>query len=53
VTAGGRVLNVTATGKDLREALDRAYAAVGEIHFEGAFYRKDIAHRALDRMAAP
>jgi len=52
VTAGGRVLNVTATGADLRQALDRAYEAVGKIDFQDAFYRKDIAHRALDRLAA-
>lgn len=41
-TAGGRVLGVTAKGKDLQEALDRAYKAVEKISFEGAFYRKDI-----------
>ena len=42
VTSGGRVLGVTATGKDLREALDRAYGAVGKIQFGGMHYRKDI-----------
>lgn len=47
VTSGGRVLGVTATGKDLETALQKAYAVVEEIHFDGAFYRKDIGQRAL------
>ncbi|MFM7100313.1 MAG: phosphoribosylamine--glycine ligase [Verrucomicrobiota bacterium] len=47
VTAGGRVLGVTAWGPDLRTARDRAYAAVGEIHFAGAHHRQDIAAKAL------
>lgn len=47
VTAGGRVLGVTAIGVDLQTALKKAYAAVAEIHFDGAFYRKDIGARAL------
>jgi phosphoribosylamine--glycine ligase len=46
-TAGGRVLNVTGLGATLHEARDRAYAAVAKIHFEGAFYRKDIGAKAL------
>lgn len=41
-TAGGRVLGVTATGKDLDEALSCAYAAVGRIRFAGAHHRTDI-----------
>jgi phosphoribosylamine--glycine ligase len=45
VTAGGRVLNVTATGATLDEALDKAYAAVKLIHFEGMHYRTDIGRR--------
>ncbi len=49
LTSGGRVLSVTALGGTLREAVDKAYARVAEIGFEGAFYRKDIAHRALAR----
>ena len=49
VTAGGRVLSVTGMGATLREAVDRAYAAVGKISFEKMFYRKDIAHRAFER----
>ncbi|HEX5236299.1 MAG TPA: phosphoribosylamine--glycine ligase [Silvibacterium sp.] len=47
VTNGGRVLGVTATGDDLEEALDRAYAAMGKIRFEGMYYRRDIGRRAL------
>jgi len=47
VTNGGRVLGVTALGKDLRMARDRAYAAVGKIQFDGAHFRRDIAGKAL------
>jgi phosphoribosylamine---glycine ligase len=43
VTAGGRVLAVTALGNDVEEARRRAYEAVSLIHFEGAHYRRDIA----------
>jgi phosphoribosylamine--glycine ligase len=49
VTAGGRVLGVTARGEDVGTARKRAYAAVSAIHFEGAQYRSDIADRALQR----
>lgn len=49
VTDGGRVLNVTATGADVREAVDRAYGAAARIGFANAHYRKDIAWRALSR----
>ena len=42
LTNGGRVLGVTATAKTLDEALERAYAAVEKIHFDGAHYRHDI-----------
>jgi len=49
VTAGGRVLCVCALGDDLPQARDRAYAAVEHIHFDGAFHRRDIGHRALAR----
>ena len=48
-TAGGRVLGVTATGPDLRRALDAAYEAMGRISFEGMVYRRDIGHRALKK----
>ncbi len=47
VTAGGRVLGVTALGGDLAQAIENAYAAVGKISFEGAHYRRDIAARAV------
>jgi len=42
VTNGGRVLGVTATGESLGAALEKAYQAVGMIHFEGMHYRRDI-----------
>ncbi len=48
VTSGGRVLSVTATGQDLAEARDRAYAGVAEISFSGAHARTDIARAAVD-----
>ncbi|MEI6195752.1 MAG: phosphoribosylglycinamide synthetase C domain-containing protein, partial [Verrucomicrobiota bacterium] len=47
VTNGGRVLGVTALGKDLRAAQAAAYAAVEKIHFEGAQFRRDIAAKAM------
>ncbi|MBC2865772.1 phosphoribosylamine--glycine ligase [Streptomyces mexicanus] len=46
VSAGGRVLSVTATGKDLTEARERAYTAVGRIRLEGSQHRTDIAAKA-------
>jgi len=49
VTAGGRVLGVSAAAGSLDEALARAYQAMAEIHFEGMYYRHDIGHRALKR----
>ena len=49
VTNGGRVLNVTALGKDIKEAIDKAYEAVGKISFEKMYYRRDIGYRALER----
>ena len=47
VTAGGRVLGVTAADESLQQALDRAYQALGEVHFDGIYFRRDIGHRAL------
>jgi phosphoribosylamine--glycine ligase len=47
VTAGGRVLSVTAVGRTLREAVDSAYSGVEVIRFDGCQYRRDIAHRAF------
>jgi len=49
VTAGGRVLGVTALGPDIAAAIDRAYEATGKIDFHEAHYRRDIGHRALAR----
>jgi phosphoribosylamine--glycine ligase len=46
-TSGGRVLGVTARGGNLTQAVERAYAGVARIHFEGMHYRRDIAARAL------
>ena len=46
-TAGGRVLGVVATGETLKEAIDAAYTNVSKVHFENAFYRKDIGQRAM------
>jgi len=47
VTNGGRVLGVTTWGKDLTAARAASYAAVDEIHFDGAHYRRDIASQAF------
>ena len=47
VTAGGRVLAVTAWSDSIRGALRAAYDSVEKIHYEGAFWRSDIGHRAL------
>ena len=49
LAVGGRVLNVTGLGKDVAEARARAYAAVDLIHWKGAFCRRDIGWRALNR----
>jgi len=47
LTAGGRVLGVTARGKDLREALARVYEGCSRIRFDGMHYRRDIASKPL------
>jgi phosphoribosylamine---glycine ligase len=52
VTAGGRVLAVTALGDGPAEARERAYAAASEIKFDGRQMRTDIALRAVDRVEA-
>lgn len=49
VTNGGRVLGITAFADDIKSARDKAYEAVAKVNFEGAFCRKDIAWRALNR----
>ncbi len=52
VTAGGRVLGVTALGRDIKGAIDRAYEAVDMISWEGAQFRRDIGAKALAREGA-
>jgi phosphoribosylamine---glycine ligase len=52
VTAGGRVLNLTALGATPAEARDRAYDAAGRVEFAGMQMRSDIAARAVDRVAS-
>ena len=47
VTNGGRVLSVVGIGEDIASAVKNSYAAVEKISFKDAYYRKDIAHRAL------
>jgi len=47
VTAGGRVLAVTAWNRDVRGAVEKAYGGISRIRFDGAFWRRDIGHRAL------
>lgn len=47
VNSGGRVLGVTALGSDLQQALDKAYAALDEIHFDNMHFRHDIGKKAL------
>lgn len=49
VTAGGRVLCVSALGTTVREAQENAYAQVTQIHWTDGFYRKDIGHKAVAR----
>lgn len=51
VTSGGRVLGVTALGNSIAEAIDSAYSAASHIRWEGAYYRKDIGNKALNRNA--
>ncbi len=48
LTDGGRVLNVSALGRDFREAREKAYRAVERIRFQDMYYRKDIALRVVD-----
>jgi phosphoribosylamine---glycine ligase len=47
VSDGGRVLTITALGRDLAEARARAYAAVNRIDWPGGFFRRDIASRDI------
>jgi phosphoribosylamine--glycine ligase len=50
VTAGGRVLGVTALGESVAEAVSKAYRAVSKISWEDAFYRRDIGQKAIKRL---
>jgi phosphoribosylamine--glycine ligase len=50
ITTGGRVMGVTAIAEDLPSALQRAYAGVNKLQFEGMHYRKDIGAKALQRV---
>lgn len=49
VTSGGRVLGVTALGKDIATAQRNAYNAIEKIHFDGMYYRKDIGDKAIKK----
>ena len=49
VTAGGRVLCVTALGENVKQAQKRAYDAITGIHFDGMQFRRDIGYRAVSR----
>jgi phosphoribosylamine--glycine ligase len=49
VTAGGRVLGITARGKTLEEAIARSYARAAHIEFKDRVFRRDIAHREMER----
>ena len=51
LTDGGRVLCAVALGDTVRDACERVYAGVEKIKWDGAFYRRDIGHRALAREA--
>ncbi|MEO8655044.1 MAG: phosphoribosylamine--glycine ligase, partial [Ramlibacter sp.] len=53
LTSGGRVLCVTALGESIKAAQQRAYELVHAIHFDGALYRRDIGHRAVQPAASP
>jgi len=53
VTAGGRVLGITATGKTLATCRDRAYEAIEKIHFDGMTFRKDIGMKGIRRQTPP
>lgn len=53
IATGGRVLNVSARGKSVAQARERAYAAIARIDWPGGFCRSDIAWRALEREKQP
>lgn len=49
VTAGGRVVGISALGDDIQEARDKVYQAMERLRFQGMYYRRDIAWRALEK----
>lgn len=49
VTAGGRVLGITASGRTLRTAIENAYSAAAKVHFDGLHFRRDIGANGLKR----
>jgi phosphoribosylamine--glycine ligase len=49
-TDGGRVLTVVGVGQDMSEARQKVYRNISNIHFEGCYYRRDIALREMDRI---
>ncbi len=49
VSSGGRVLGVTAMGKDINRAVKKVYSAIEQIDFKGVHFRKDIANKVLVR----
>jgi phosphoribosylamine--glycine ligase len=53
MTAGGRVLGVTASGETLAAAIEKTYSAVAKIRFDGMQYRRDIGAKGLKRWASP
>ncbi len=53
VTNGGRVLGITALGSDITAAKAAAYAAVEKIHFDGAYFRRDISDKAIKKPGKP
>jgi phosphoribosylamine--glycine ligase len=52
VATGGRVLNVTATGRSVSAAQAKAYQAAAQIDWENGFFRRDIGWRAVEREKA-
>jgi phosphoribosylamine--glycine ligase len=50
VTNGGRVLGITSSGENLKDAIEAAYQAVRKIHFDGMQYRTDIGRKGLKRV---
>ncbi|MFC1482870.1 phosphoribosylamine--glycine ligase [Candidatus Margulisiibacteriota bacterium] len=53
VTSGGRVLNFTASGKDLKQAIDNAYTLTKKVSFKDMYYRKDIGKKGLLKITSP